>query len=109
MKVTTMSAPFEVITYEDTATFAYTLPDQEEPDQISRELTLVWDESLEAFFETYSPEKPYQIHSFKTQRDKDRFIQSVEDKTDEIIDAVEEEVSQHTKFGYNYTSPTYED
>ncbi len=104
-----MSTSFEVITYEDTVVFNYTLPEQEEPEQISRELTLVWEESLEALFEAYSPEKPYQIHTFKTQRDKDRFIESVEEKTDEIIDAVEEEISQHTKFGYNFTSPTYED
>jgi len=34
---------------------------------------------------------------------------SVEDETENIIDQVSEEISQKTKFGVEYTSPTHDD
>lgn len=104
-----MSSPFEVITYEDTMVFNYSLSEQEPQEQIVRDVTLVWEESLEKFLEAFGTEKPYQVHSFRDEREKNQFIASIEDRTDEIIDEVDEEISQKMKFSHVYTSPTYED
>jgi len=104
-----MSSPFEVITYEDTMVFKYSLSEQEPQEQIERDVTLVWEEPLEKFLESFGSEKPYEVHSFKNEREKNLFITSIEDRTDEIIDEVDEEISQKMKFSHVYTSPTYED
>lgn len=104
-----MSEKYEVITYEENIVFNYTLPKEEEPQQLEREMTLVWEEDLEKFIETYGDEKSYKIHSFDKERDKNKFVAKVEDENDAIIDQVDEEIAQNMKFGFLYTSPTYED
>lgn len=104
-----MSKEFEVMTYKDTVVFNYTLPEEEVPQQIDRELTLVWEDSLEKFFEQYNPQMPYKINVFKNEREKSRFIDNMELENDKIIDDVEEEISRKMKFSFDYTSPTYED
>lgn len=44
-----MSEKYEVITYEDIAVFNYSVPGVEEKEQIEREITLVWEDTLEKF------------------------------------------------------------
>lgn len=104
-----MSAKFEVITYEDIAVFNYSLPEKDEKEQIEREMTLVWEDTLEKLFEAYNPDKPYKINSFDTEREKNKFITNIENQNDAIIDEVDEEISRKMKFSFDYTSPTYED
>ena len=104
-----MSEKYEVITYEDIAVFNYSVPGVEEKEQIEREITLVWEDTLEKFFEAYNPDRPYKINSFDTEKQKNRFISAIDDDNDKIIDEVDEEISRKMKFGFDYTSPTYED
>jgi hypothetical protein len=104
-----VSEKYEVITYEDIAVFNYSLPETEEQEQIEREITLVWEDTLENFFETYTSDKPYKIHSFITQRQKEKFVDAIEAENENIIDEVDEEIGRKMKFSFDYTSPTYED
>lgn len=103
------SEEFDVITYKDVVVFNYTLPGEDTESQLDREVILVWEDTFEKFLEETKKEKPYKISSFKNARAKDRFITSVEDETEKTIDEVSEEISQKMKFGFEYTSPTYED
>lgn len=104
-----MSEKYEVITYEDIAVFNYTLPETDEKEQVEREMTLVWEDSLEKFFEAYNPQKPYKINTFDTEKQKNKFITNIDDENEKIIDEVDEEIGRKMKFGFDYTSPTYED
>ena len=104
-----MSEKYEVITYEDIAVFNYTVPGAVEKEQIDREITLVWEETLEEFFEAYNLEKPYKIISFEKEKEKNKFIKNIEDENERIIDEVDEEIGRKMKFAFDYTSPTYED
>ena len=104
-----MSEKYEVITYKDIVAFNYTLPGEDKQGQISREVTLVWEDTLEKFFEVSKGEKPYKVNSFEKVQAKEWFITSIENETDKIIEEVEEEIAQKMKFGFEYTSPTYED
>ena len=104
-----ISKQYEVMTYEDSVVFNYSLPGEEAIKQITRELTLVWDDTLEKFFEEYNPEKPYKVNSFEKEKEKNKFITDIEDENEKVIDEVEEEISRKMKFSFDYTSPTYED
>jgi len=104
-----MSEIYEVIIYQDTIVFNYTLPDEDDKKEIAREVTLVWEDTLEKFLETFSEQKLYKIKSFEKEKEKDRFISNIEDETERTIDEVEEEISRKMKFSFDYTSPTYED
>jgi hypothetical protein len=98
---------FQVITYKDTVQFKYKVDEQEH--FLEREITLVWEDTLESFQESFQNEKSYEIHTFKTKSHQNRFMQDIEDETDELIEQVNTEISQKSKFGFEYTSPTYED
>lgn len=100
---------YEVITYKDIAIFNYELPGIDQKEQIEREMTLVWEDTLEKFFEVYSPDKPYTTNTFETEKQKNRFINAIEDENEKIIDDVDEEIGRKMKFSFDYTSPTYED
>lgn len=104
-----MSDKYEVITYEDIAVFNYSLPEKEEKEQVEREVTLVWEDTLEKFFEAYSSEKAHKIHSFETEKKKNKFISDIENENERIIEEVDEEIGRKMKFAFDYTSPTYED
>ena len=104
-----MSEKYDVITYEDIAIFNYTVPGTEEKEHLEREITLVWEDTLENFFETYNADRQYKINSFDTEKQKNRFITAIDDENEKIIDEVDEEISRKMKFGFDYTSPTYED
>ncbi|WP_297441745.1 hypothetical protein [Sulfurimonas sp.] len=71
-KTTTTEKKYEVIAYEDNIVFNFTLPGDDKENQLSKEVTLVWDDTLEKFFETHTKEKPYKIHSFKNEQEKSR-------------------------------------
>ncbi len=103
------STEYDVITYKDTAVFNYTLPGDDKESQIEKEIILVWEGSFEDFLVETNKEKPYKINSFRNERAKERFITNIENEADKMIDEVSEELSQKTKFGFEYTSPTYED
>ncbi|QOP43567.1 hypothetical protein FJR45_06210 [Sulfurimonas sediminis] len=105
----TANEKYEVITYEENIVFNFTLPEDGKENQLSKEVTLVWDDVLEKFLETFTQEKSYTIHLFKHEKEKNRFIENIENVTEEIIDQIDEEISQKMKFGFDYTSPTYED
>lgn len=102
-----MSSKYDVITYEHTMVFNFSVSGEEE--QIMRKVTLVWEDTLEKFFEEHGSEKSYSVNSFDTEEEKKRFITDIEDATDQIIDEVDEEISQKMMFAHVYTSPTYED
>ncbi len=102
-----MSNKYDVITYEHTMVFNFSVSGEDE--QLTRDVTLVWEDTLEKFFENHGSEKPYTINSFENEEEKTRFITDIEDATDQIIDDVDEEISQKMKFSHVYTSPTYED
>lgn len=104
-----MSDKYEVITYEDVIVFNYSLPGDEKKEQITREVTLVWEDSLEKFIEAYSSDKPYKINTFEKEKEKNKFINKIEDESEKIIDEVDAEIARKMKFGFDYTSPTYED
>ena len=104
-----MSEKYEVITYEENAVFNYTLPDKTTTGQVTRELTLVWEDTLEKFLETFGEEKAYEVHSFERKSLQEKFLESIDEATDDAIEQVQEEISQKSKFGFEYTSPTYED
>lgn len=100
---------YEVISYKDDVVFNYTVSGDETVQQLSRELILVWEETLEKFLVEFKPAKPYKISSFKTEKEQKNFIAYLEHESDAIIDDVEEEISRKMKFSFDYTSPTYED
>lgn len=102
-----MSKKYDVITYEHTMVFNFSVSGEEE--QLTRDVTLIWEDTLEKFFENHGSEKIHTIHSFDNEEEKNRFIADIEDATDQIIDEVDEEISQKMKFAHVYTSPTYED
>lgn len=104
-----MSKKYEAMTYEDIIVFNYSLSGEHGIEQINREMTLIWDNTLEKFFEEYKPERPYKINSFEKEKEKNKFIRDIEIENEKIMDEVDEEISRKMKFGFDYTSPTYED
>ena len=104
-----MSKPFEVITYKEEVVFDFVLPTTGDKGHITKEVILVWEGTFEEFLEKTQNKKPYKISTFHNEKQRDFFIQTIEEEAEALIDAVSEEISQKTKFGFEYTSPTYED
>jgi len=100
---------YEVISYEDTVAFNYTLPDDEEPQTIEQELTLIWEDTIEKFIEEYGTDKPYKVHTFKREREQKFFLHQIESRTDDLIDEVQEEIANKMKFGFEFTGPLHND
>jgi len=103
------SKPFEVITYIDEVAFNYTLPDEEEPRTLEHELTFVWEDTLEKFFEEHGKKKPYKINAFRREREKAFLIHQIESLTDDLIDEVQEEIANKMKFGFDFTGQLHND
>ncbi len=101
--------PFEVITYTDVVAFNYTLPDEEEERTIEHELTFVWEESLEKFFEEHGKDKPYRIHTFRREREQAFFLDQIEGETEDLIDEVQEEIANKMKFGFDFSGQLHND
>jgi len=100
---------YEVICYTDTVAFNYTLPDNEEPQTIEHELTFIWEDTIEKFIEEHGPDKPYEIHTFKREREQNFFIEKIEGQTEDLIDQVQEEIANKMKFGFEFTGPLHND
>jgi tRNA A37 N6-isopentenylltransferase MiaA len=100
---------YTLISYEDVAVFNYTLPGETETQSIERELTFIWEESIEKFIEEHGPDRPYKIHSFHHERAKKMFLDQIEDRTDDLIEEVEEEIANKMKFGFEFTGQLHND
>jgi len=99
----------EVITYTDNIVFNYTLDEDEGQQSIERDVTVIWEESIEKFVEEFGSEKSYECHKFKLPRDKENFIEQVEDELEEVIDEVQEEIANKTKFGFEFSGQLHND
>ena len=100
---------YEVITYTDDVTFNYTLPGEEEAKTIERELTFVWEDTLEKFVEEHGADKPYKIYTFRREREQTFFIEQKESEVEDLIDEVQEEIANKMKFGFDFTGPLHND
>jgi hypothetical protein len=101
--------PFEVITYTDEVAFNFTLPNENEQQTIEHELSFIWEDTIEAFIEEHGSDKPYQIHTFKREREQKFFIHQIESKTDDLIDEVQEEIANKMKFGFEFSGQLHND
>ena len=100
---------YEVISYEEVVVFNYTLPDEEEPEAIDRELTFIWEDTIEKFIEEHGADKPYKVHGFKRESAKQYFLDQVEGRTDDALEEVQEEIANKMKFGFEFTGPLHND
>ncbi len=100
---------FEVITYNEEVVFNYTLPDEDEPRSIESEVTLIWEDSIEKFKEEYGEDKAYEIHSFKLENHQKFFIHQIENRTEELIEEVEEQIANKMKYGFEFTGQLHND
>ncbi|QSZ41762.1 hypothetical protein GJV85_06450 [Sulfurimonas aquatica] len=100
---------YEVISFEQVVGFNYTLPDEDEPRTIEREITFVWEESIEKFKEEHGSDKPYKVNSFKREREQKAFIERLEDLTDDAIEEVQEEIANKMKFGFEFSGQLHND
>ena len=100
---------YEVISYEEEVAFSYTLPDEEEAQSLERELTFIWEDTIEKFIEEHGADRPYKVHSFKQERAKEIFLDQVEGRTDDAIEEVQEEIANKMKFGFEFTGPLHND
>ena len=100
---------FEVIIYTDEVAFSYTLPDDEEKQSIEHELTFVWEDTLEKFVEEHGADKPYEIKTFRREREQKFFIDQVESETEDVIDEVQEEIANKMKFGFDFSGQLHND
>ena len=100
---------YEVITYVDVVAFKYTLPKEEEPRVLEHELTIVWEDTLRKFFEEFGKDKPYRIHTFKRERERNNLIDQIESEAEDLIDEVQEEIANKMKFGFDFSGQLHND
>ena len=100
---------YEVISYEEEVVFRYTLPDEEAAQSIDRELTFIWEDTIEKFIEEHGADRPYKVHGFKREKAKEIFLEQVEGRTDDAIEEVQEEIANKMKFGFEFTGPLHND
>ena len=100
---------YEVITYVDVVAFKYTLPKEDEPRVLEHELTIVWEDTLEKFFEEQGKDKPYRIHTFKRERERNNLVEQIESEADDLIDEVQEEIANKMKFGFEFSGQLHND
>ena len=104
-----MSKEYEVISYEEEVVFNYTLADEEEPQSLERELTFIWEDTIEKFKEEHGADRPYKVHSFEREREQKKFIDQLEGLTDDLIDEVQEEIANKMKFGFEFSGQLHND
>ncbi|HIQ27185.1 MAG TPA: hypothetical protein EYH42_01625 [Sulfurovum sp.] len=100
---------FEVITYIEEVAFNYTLPDEDEERTIEHELTVIWEDTLEAFIEKFGTDKPYKLHTFKREKEQRYLIERIENETEDLIDEVQEEIANKMKFGFDFSGQLHND
>lgn len=101
--------PYKVITYTDVVAFNYTLPEEEEVRTIERELSIVWEDTLEKFIETHGADKEYKVHTFKREREYNNLINQIDELTEDLIDEVQEEIANKMKFGFDFSGQLHND
>lgn len=101
--------PYKVITYTDDVSFNYTRPTDNEPQSIEEELTFVWEDTLEKFFEEYGEDKPFKMYAFKRENEQKILIDRIEDKTDDVIEEVQERIAGKMKFGFDFSGQLHND
>jgi predicted secreted Zn-dependent protease len=99
----------QIITYEEEVQFKYILPDEDEPRFLEHELTLIWEDSLEAFIKEHGQDKPYKINEFKLESAEKFFLHNLEERTDKIIEEVQEEIANKMKFGFEFSGQLHND
>jgi len=104
-----MSNEFDVVSYQDTVAFNYTNPHTKEKEQIHKELTLIWEDSLEDFLKEHGEDVTYLVKALHSEQAKEKYIESIDERNDATIDQVEEEISCKMKFSFDYTAPLHED
>jgi len=100
---------YEVISYEDTVAFNYTLPGDEEQQTIEQELIFIWEDTIEKFIEEHGTDKPYKVHAFKREREQKFFLDQIEGRTEDLIDEVQEEIANKMKFGFEFSGQLHND
>jgi hypothetical protein len=100
---------YTVITYEDAVVFNYTIAGKEESESIERNLTFIWEDSIEKFIEEHGADKPYKEHGFNQEKAKENFLEQIEGRTDDAIEEVQEEIANKMKFGFEFTGPLHND
>ncbi|CAA6807056.1 MAG: Unknown protein [uncultured Sulfurovum sp.] len=100
---------YEVITYTDEVAFKYTLPSEDEPRTIERELTIVWEDTLEKFIEEHGADREYKVHTFPREREQNNLINQIDDLTEDLIDEVQEEIANKMKFGFDFSGQLHND
>jgi len=100
---------YEVISYEEVVVFNYTLPEEEEARSIERELTFVWEDTIDKFTEEHGADRAYKVHSFKREREQIKFLDQLEGLTEDLIEEVEEEIANKMKFGFEFSGQLHND
>ena len=100
---------YELISYQEEVEFKYTLSGEDEPRFIERELTFIWEDSVEKFIEEHGAEKPYKVSSYTRETEYRFFVKQIEDRTDDLIEEVEEEIANKMKFGFEFTGQLHND
>lgn len=100
---------FNVITYEEEVAFNYTLPGKDEQETIETEITLIWEETIDRFKEVHGEEKAYEVHSFSLEKQRQFFIDQIENRTEALIEEVEEEIANKMKYGFEFTGQLHND
>jgi len=104
-----MSNKFDVVSYKESVAFDFTNPETNEKEQIHKELTLIFEDSIDKFLEEHGKDVEHFVKALHTQQAKEKYIDSIDERNEEIIDQVEEEISCKMKFSFDYTSPLHED
>lgn len=93
---------FEVITYENDVSFSYT-DDEGKEENIECEITFIWEDTLEKFFEKFGSDKPYDIRSFRFEDQYNFYVDKLESRIEAQIEEIEESIASKSKFGFEFT------
>ena len=99
----------EVITYNETVVFNYVLPDDDTTHSLEKDLTLIWEDDIDALLKEKGDEVEYKIHTFSTPMQQKQFIDKIEETIEDDIEEVEEEIANKTKFGFEFTGQLHND
>lgn len=101
--------PYKVMTFTDEVSFKYTPPGEEEEQSIEEELTFVWEDTLEKFVEEYGEDKPFKMFAFNRVNEQKILIDRIEDKTDDMIEEVQDRIAGKMKFGFDFSGQLHND
>jgi len=99
----------EVITYEEEVAFNYTLPGKSEQETIETQITVVWEGTIDKFKEAHGEEKAFKVHGFTLEKQRQFFIDQIENRTEQLIEEVEDEIANKMKYGFEFTGQLHND